>query len=120
MSTKEWKNKELSQQLQKRWGFKMNLDGLAGKSSKILEENREMIESMQHASGKAYVRRGSIYWFPGGDPKGNDSAKYRQYSFDEWKEIINKKLDPKNYGAGGERYTYGDLKDNIKNRWSVA
>ena len=42
MSTKEWKNKELSQQLQKRWGFKMNLDGLNKKSSKVLEENREI------------------------------------------------------------------------------
>ena len=38
MSLKEWKNKELGQQLMNRWGFKMNLDGLTEESG-LLKEN---------------------------------------------------------------------------------
>ena len=42
MSLKEWKNKELGQQLMNRWGFNMNLDGLTEESSNVLKENKEI------------------------------------------------------------------------------
>ena len=41
MSLKEWKNKELGQQLMSKWGFKMNLDGLTEETS-VLQEHLPM------------------------------------------------------------------------------
>tara|TARA_B100000989_G_scaffold298807_1_gene290005 strand:+ start:2131 stop:3366 length:1236 start_codon:yes stop_codon:yes gene_type:complete len=50
MSLKDWKNKELNENLNKRWGFSMNLDALNENKKKEydLEENQDRIFAPSH------------------------------------------------------------------------
>ena len=44
MSTKEWKNKELSKLMTERFGFKMDLNKLNEEKQENLEENEDQLE----------------------------------------------------------------------------
>jgi hypothetical protein len=60
MSIKDWKNKELSENLNKKWGFKMDLDKLSTKNEKeyILEENQDRIFAPNHYCAHHVVYEG--------------------------------------------------------------
>jgi len=51
MSLKDWKNKELSENLNKKWGFKMNLNEMAGPPGEWYDEEKgyETMADMKYA-----------------------------------------------------------------------
>ena len=59
MSLKDWKNKELNENLNKRWGFSMNLDALnENKKEYDLEENQERIFAPNHYCAHHVIHEG--------------------------------------------------------------
>ena len=59
MSLKDWKNKELNENLNKRWGFSMNLDALnENKKEYDLEENQDRIFAPNHYCAHHVIHEG--------------------------------------------------------------
>ena len=58
MSLKEWKNKELSQQLMNRWGFKMDLSNMGTQKEYILEEGQDRIFAPSHYCAHHVIHEG--------------------------------------------------------------
>ena len=59
MSLKDWKNKELNENLNKRWGFSMNLDALnENKKEYDLEENQERFFAPNHYCAHHVIHEG--------------------------------------------------------------
>ena len=60
MSLKDWKNKELNENLNKKWGFNMNLDSLneSKKKEYDLEENQDRIFAPNHYCAHHVIHEG--------------------------------------------------------------
>ena len=105
MSLKDWKNKELSENLGKKWGFKMDLTRL--NENKQIDEGEKELEE-QHWSAEYYMSGG-------GHGTGRDSSDPRKMGSDKKKEEP-KKDDQSSHAKAKKRTLEEDeLEENAFN-----
>ena len=105
MSLKDWKNKELSENLTKKWGFKMDLTKL--NENKQIDEGEKELEE-QHWSAEYYMSGG-------GHGTGRDSSDPRKMGSDKKKEEP-KKDDQSSHAKAKKRTLEEDeLEENAFN-----